>query len=208
MLAGEERREFQRLAVNPPIAATLGGLDVSLTEVGVLGARVRHARELPKSVVELRFAGGEGEVTMRCEVVRTNDGDGATSESGIRFVAAIGDSGDRLRAILARLANDALQSRRDAGALPLGYGVDGDKTIRGKDASYICYRIDNGVWRKRAVFLPEQPPAGFTVARGLDDDEIQRLQRVYQASDDEGRRLIRIFAELSVSEALEIPPRA
>ena len=35
---------------------------------------------------------------------------------------------------------------------------------------------------------------------------MQRLCRVYEASDNEGRRLIRLFAELSVSDALEIPP--
>ena len=40
-----------------------------------------------------------------------------------------------------------------------------------------------------------------------DADEMQRLCSVYEASDDEGRRLIRLFAELSVSDALQIPPR-
>ncbi|HEV2722122.1 MAG TPA: hypothetical protein VG323_19025, partial [Thermoanaerobaculia bacterium] len=62
-------------------------------------------------------------------------------------------------------------------------------------------------WQRRRVFLPEQPSAGFTVARTEDSDEMQRLCNIYAASDEEGRRLIRLFAELSVSNALEIPPR-
>ena len=53
----------------------------------------------------------------------------------------------------------------------------------------------------------EQPSVGFTVARGEDTAEMQRLCRVFEASEEEGRRLIRLFAELSVSDALEIPPR-
>jgi len=207
MAHGEERREFQRLVIHPPIAASLGGAQLSLIEIGVLGARVAHSAQLPNNANELRFADAGRDVTLRCEVVRTIEGS-AGMESGIRFVAAVGASGDHLRAMLARLVNAALESRRGTGALPIESAVDGDKTIRGKDAGYVCYRIENGVWRKRAVFLPEQPVVGFTVARGLDGEELQRLQRVYQASDDEGRRLIRLFAELSVSEALEIPPRA
>ena len=86
--------------------------------------------------------------------------------------------------------------------------VDGDNTVRGSDAGFLCYRFENGGWIRRRVFLPEQPSVGFTVARTEDNSEMQRLCRVFEASDDEGRRLIRLFAELSVSDALEIPPRA
>jgi hypothetical protein len=57
------------------------------------------------------------------------------------------------------------------------------------------------------VFLPEQPQIGFTVARWSESEDIKRLCQVYEASDEEGRRLIRLFAELSVSDVLEIPPR-
>ena len=85
--------------------------------------------------------------------------------------------------------------------------IDGDKTVRGRDAHFLCYRWEAGSWHKRYVFLPEQPSIGFTVARGEDPEEMQRLCEVYEASDDEGRRLIRLFAELSISDALQIPPR-
>jgi hypothetical protein len=207
MAHGEERREFQRLVIDPPIAASLAGARVFLIEIGVLGARVKHSETLSRNATELRFDEEGRPVALRCEVVRTAESPDGGFESGLRFVAAVGESGDHLRSMLARLANKALESRRVPASLPIERSVDGDKTIRGKDAGYVCHRIENGVWRKRAVFLPEQPAVGFTVARGLDDDELQRLQRVYMASDDEGRRLIRLFAELSVSEALEIPPR-
>ena len=40
-----------------------------------------------------------------------------------------------------------------------------------------------------------------------DAAEMQRLCEVFEASDEEGRRLIRLFAELSVSDVLQIPPR-
>jgi len=200
----DERREFQRLFLSPAIEGTLGAAPVSIVEIGVLGARVRHDAAPADGRCELRFVSNGGEIAMRCEVVRTS-GD----QSGLRFLAAIDDSGDRLREMLAQLVTRELEERRDAtrGEMPKN-AIDGDKTVRGKDAAFLCYRLDGSGWSKRRVFLPEQPPTGFTVARAEDGDEMQRLCAVYEASDDEGRRLIRLFAELSVSDALEIPPRA
>jgi hypothetical protein len=202
----DERREFQRLLLSPAVPATLGTTNVTIIEIGVLGARVVHDTPLDGDRGELRFDSNGQMISMRCEVVRTFNTDGM--QSGLRFVAAIGDSGDRLREMLGQLVTRELDERRDAtqGTM-LKAAIDGDKTVRGKDAGFVCYRLENSGWTRRRVFLPEQPSSGFTVARNEDHDEMQRLCSVYQASDEEGRRLITLFAELSVSGALEIPPR-
>ena len=141
---------------------------------------------------------------MRCEAMRTS----GHYVSGLRFIAAVGASGDYLRDMLAHLVANELERKYDSSATRLRIrAVDGDRTVRGVDAHFLSYRFEDGSWRRRRVFLPEQPAFGFTVARGEDADEMQRLCAVYEASDDEGRRLIRLFAELSVSDALQIPPR-
>jgi hypothetical protein len=210
---GEERREFQRLQMDPPIPGTLGSTAVSVVEVGVLGARLHHGDAVVETYSELRFSHRGEEIGLRCEVVRTLPSQNARYpesglESGVRFLAAVGESGDRLRTMLAEVLTKTIDSRRKGPIKATGEtAIDGDKTVRGADAGFLCYRLDNGVWRRRRVFLPEQPGAGFTVARGEDHAEMQRLCRVYEASDDEGRRLIRMFAELSVSEQLNIPPQ-
>lgn len=209
---GEERREFQRLRLDATIPATFGTTAVSIVEVGVLGARIQHAQPLDVKRAELRFADQGTEIAMRCEVVRTFDADHARYPdaglmSGLRFLAAIGDSGDHLRSLLGREVVRALEHRHDSSATRLRIRhVDGDKTVRGVDAQFLSYRFEHGAWKRRHVFLPEQPAIGFTVARGEDAEEMQRLCEVYEASDEEGRRLIRLFAELSVSDALQIPP--
>lgn len=204
----DERREFQRLELDPPIGASLGEAAVSIDEIGVLGARVSHASALEAGENrELHFTHNGNEIVLRCEVVRTSERDDA-SHSGLRFLAAIGESGDRLREMLGELVTIELEKTRRGRIGPLEPEIDGDRTVRGKDAGYLMFRLDGGTWHKRRVFLPEQPPVGFTVARTTDGDDLQRLCNVYAASDDEGRRLIRLFAELSVSERLSIPPRA
>jgi hypothetical protein len=202
---GEERREFQRLKLDPPLSGTFGSTPVTIREVGVLGARLQHLEKITAPRAELRFVYGGADIVMRCEAVRSIGAD----QTGVRFLAAVGESGDRLRAMLAQLVEKALHERNESSATKLSIkrGVDGDKTIRGVDAQFISYRYDNGQWMRRHVFLPEQPTVGFTVARGEDAAEMQRLCEVFEASDEEGRRLIRLFAELSVSHALQIPPK-
>jgi hypothetical protein len=199
---GDERREFQRLHLTSPITGTFGETRVTINEIGILGARIHHDGPLDERG-DLRFAHDGNPVVLRCEVVRTNE-----SQSGLRFLAALEDSGDRLRAMLVQLATKALDDRYDNSAtkVKVRHVVDGDKTVRGVDALFVSYRFEDGTWKRRAVFLPEQPSRGFTVARGEDAEEMRRLCEVYEASDDEGRRLIRLFAELSVGNVLKIPP--
>ena len=210
MGGSSERREFQRLVLDPPIPGTFGTTAVSLKDIGVLGSRVQHGAPLDEQHGELRFSYRGEEIAMRCEVVRAIDEQskypGSGVESGIRFTAALGQSGDRLRNMLADLVTRELNLRRATPSQPRI--IDGDKTVRGKDAQFVTYRYEGNQWQKRRVFLPEQPSNGFTVARGEDNDEMQRLCRVYAASDEEGQRLIRLFAELSISDALQIPPTA
>jgi hypothetical protein len=204
---GVERREFQRLPLEPPIPGTFASMEVSVIDIGILGARIGHASEFAEPRGELVFPSGGNSIGMRCDVTRTTGRDGHYA-SGLRFLAAEGDSGDHLREMLTRLVVTALETHYESSATRLRIrSVDGDKTVRGTDAYFLSYRFENGTWRKRHVFLPEQPALGFTVARNEDAAEMQRLCEVYEASDDEGRRLIRMFAELSVSDVLQIPPR-
>ncbi|HEX8411023.1 MAG TPA: hypothetical protein VF883_19325 [Thermoanaerobaculia bacterium] len=200
---GVERREFQRLRLESPVAGTFDSMSITVVEVGILGARIEHTAPLDSPRGELRYEFGGNEIHMRCEVMRTS----GRYVSGLRFIAAVGASGDYLRDMLAHLVVNELERKYDSSATRLRIrSVDGDRTVRGVDAHFLSYRYEDGAWRRRRVFLPEQPAIGFTVARGEDADEMQRLCAVYEASDDEGRRLIRLFAELSVSDALQIPP--
>ena len=208
--SGEERREFQRLHLSPPLDGAFGSSPVSIVEVGVLGARIAHAEPITEKQLDLRFQYNGEPIALRCEVVRTfGSRPGENSlQTGVRFVSAIDDCGDRLRDMLAQLVRREFAARRRVPTLSMSneFIVDGDKTVRGKDAMFLCYRLEGSAWRKRRVFLPEQPAVGFTVAVAVDTDELHRLCRVYEGSDEEGRRLIRLFAELSVSDALQIPP--
>jgi hypothetical protein len=49
--------------------------------------------------------------------------------------------------------------------------------------------------------MASQPADGFTVAGHEDEEEIAKLCEAYENADAEGRRLIRLVAELGVRSA-------
>lgn len=207
-MKSEERREFQRLVLDPPADARLDGQGVKLIEIGILGARIRHGFPLyGKKAGLLAFSWRGKSIELDCVVVRTSPGASEDQESGLQFSRARGVSDELLREMLSEKVRPILEARRsEPGSIPIT-DIDADVTIRPRDAGYFCYRLENGQWQKTRAFLPEQPSVGFTVARHENAREIERLCRAYQNADAEGRRLIRLFAELSVSEAMHLPPR-
>src|SRR5436853_7140891 len=104
LLRPEERREFQRLRLIHPIPAALGATAIQLVEIGILGARLRHADDLHGEYAELRFEHAADTIALKCEIVRANTPSPKGGyESAVRFLAAIGESGDLLRDLLAGL---------------------------------------------------------------------------------------------------------
>src|SRR5205807_578658 len=176
-LRPEERREFQRLHLTHSICAALSGNPISIVEIGILGARVHHVDDVRGEYAELRFQHRDHEIAMKCEIVRANAESRGGRETAVRFLAAMGDSGNHLRDLLAELVMHELDFRRTHPGSVEVETVDGDQTVRGSDAGFLCYRFENGGWVKRRVFLPEQPAIGFTVARTEDNSEMQRLCR-------------------------------
>jgi len=66
-----------------------------------------------------------------------------------------------------------------------------------RSRGYVSYRLQNHSWWRVPTDSPEQPPDGFTVAAYEDEEELETLCRTYEQTDEEGRRLIRLVAELS-----------
>lgn len=223
-----ERREFQRLKLSEPIAGRFGDRTVRIIELGVPGARVEHEGPIKhSSAATLRFDWGGERIELEAEVVRSvisksspslmgtpehpAAGAHAIYHSGLQFLNAIADSGEKLRRMLTESVRLLLEGRRiEMSTLRRAREEQADEdeeTLRTRNFGFLSYTLEDGVWKKRRMFLPDQPEIGFTVAVGEDKEELQRICRAYEQADDEGRRLIRLFAELSVSEAMNIPHR-
>jgi hypothetical protein len=69
-----------------------------------------------------------------------------------------------------------------------------------KETGYICFQLENRNWRKKRTHDPGQPAEGFTVSATEDQAQIELLCQAYESSDPDGRKMIQLFAQLSIAE--------
>lgn len=75
-----------------------------------------------------------------------------------------------------------------------------------KETGYICYHLENNTWRKKRTHDPGQPAEGFTISATEDRAQADMLCEAYLRSDREGRKMIQLFAQLSIMEGEGIAP--
>ncbi|HUJ14687.1 MAG TPA: hypothetical protein VL284_12950, partial [Thermoanaerobaculia bacterium] len=123
------------------------------------------------------------------------------SHSGLRFVAAVGDAEARVNDMMATFVGKILAAQKaNAGATESAVSValvDLGGARRARTPGYITYRLEGRTWSRSLSDTPTQPLNGFTVAAYEDEEELESLCRTWETADSEGRRLIRLVAELS-----------
>ena len=67
-------------------------------------------------------------------------------------------------------------------------------------SGYVSYSLENRNWRKKRTHDPGQPPDGFTISANEDHSQTELLCQAYEKSDVEGRRMIQLFAQLSIAD--------
>ncbi|HEX9985933.1 MAG TPA: PilZ domain-containing protein [Thermoanaerobaculia bacterium] len=208
----DDRREFQRLKLAKPILATMNGQNALILDIGVAGAFLEHYGRVELGDAFLLVYRWQGEdVEFACEVVRSTvvrdpggDGKSLVSHTGVHFLHAVGDSHLRLQEMMATFVGKILAAQRSnasgnaadvAGAAML---ADLGGARRARTRGFTSYHLNDGLWTRSVTSTASQPDDGFTVAAYEDEDELETLCRAYEQADEEGRRLIRLVAELSV----------
>lgn len=75
-----------------------------------------------------------------------------------------------------------------------------------KDTGYICYLFDSRNWKEKRTHDPGQPADGFTISALEDAEQVKLLCDAYARSDEQGRKMIQLFAQLSIAEGEGITP--
>lgn len=150
--------------------------------------------------------------------------------SGVEFDAVSTDARKQIKEMIALFIGRALEEQRlnargvlpqhDVTKMPI-FRYGGQLTANAKDSEhtsqlpmarvaretgYICYRLENNQWRPRRTHDPGQPKEGFTISATEDHAQVDMLCSAYEKSDAEGRRLIQLFAQLSIAEGEGITP--
>ena len=205
-MPANDRREAQRLRLANPILALLDGQNALILDVGVSGAFVEHYGEPnPGDRFTLLFRWKGTDVEFICEVAHTTvvrtTATSTVSHTGVRFTKPVADAESRLNDMMATFVGKILAAQKaNAGAVDSAEAVtlaDLGGARRARTRGYLTYRLDGNSWTRMASDSPSQPPDGFTVAGYEDREELESLCRAYEAADEEGRRLIRLVAELS-----------
>jgi hypothetical protein len=208
-----ERRRFGRVELDHPLTASIGDIPIEIVDVSVVGFRVMH---------EMRFIAGESkvirlawngrEMKFVCHVVRSilhrlarTSSEKTIYQSGVQIDAAIGDAETVLRDFIADRVKRALEEQKEnaRGIPPIAtymYQV-------GKGDRFRRCELKDGKWRVFDTTRAEQPQEGFTISAELDPIQVDLLCKTYEATSEEGRRLTRVLAELSIRKSEGGTPR-
>lgn len=205
----DDRRVFQRLRLARPILGFLDRQNALILDIGVGGAFIEHyGVSTSRQSCRLKFLWQGNDIEYACQVARTLvikvSGPDVVSHTSLRFIEPVGDSEERLRDLVATFVGTVLAAQK---ANRDGLRVDRDNMAlmeiggarRARMRGFQRYRMQpDGMWIHTATRDPIQPPDGFTVAAYELVEELEVLCRAYEIADEEGRRLIRLVAEMSV----------
>ncbi|HEV7238591.1 MAG TPA: hypothetical protein VGQ36_05065 [Thermoanaerobaculia bacterium] len=212
-MVNHDRREFQRLRLAKPILAMMDSSNALILDIGMAGAHIEHYGTTESGrQFDLTFRWQAQDVTFVCEVVRTTvvrkpagDGKSPLSHTGVHFMKPVGNAAALLQDLIATFVGRILAAQRANAAGEENHSTSdailaslGDAR-RKRTRGYVSYRMRDSMWWRVPTDSPMQPEDGFTVAAWEDETELEALCRTYEQSDEEGRQLIRLVAELSVS---------
>jgi hypothetical protein len=201
-----DRRQFQRLSLAKPILALLDGQNALILDIGIGGAFIEHygqPRVGDRQRLLFRWKGEDVQFVAaiaRSSLVR-RAANAVVSHSGVQFVEALADADARLNDMMATFVGKMLAAQKaNAGATEADASVtlvDLGGARRARSRGYVTYRLNGGSWTRESSDTPTQPLNGFTVAAYEDEQELESLCSAWETADTEGRRLIRLVAELS-----------
>ena len=151
--------------------------------------------------------------------------------SGLEFESLAEETRSRLKAMIAAFLTRALQEQKlnargvlpehDPQKMPI-FRFEGQLTADAKDKTvaapahlqvakiaratgYICYQLERNQWRRKRTHDPGQPLDGFTISAAEDHSQVELLCNAYLEADEAGRRMIQLFAQLSIADAEGAP---
>src|SRR5947208_4433293 len=187
---------------------------VFLVDLSRTGVRVAHQGAVPAigQVCRLEFNWEGRAVVLDCKVMRNelvklakSAAEKSIYHAGLHIEQAHGESEATLRELIADVVARALDEQKaNARGIP-AEAAQVFQTSKGTDL--LRFELLNGSWRRTATTRPEQPANGFTISASEDREHIEMLCHTFANSDEPGRRLIKMMAELSISQTEGVPTR-
>lgn len=208
-MTGQDRRRYGRIDLEEPLPAYVGEIPVRVADLSLVGFRLLHDLRFPPGdpkQIRLRWEGSDMRFTVsviRSTMVRV--GDRNVYQTGVRIDSAVDESEQLLRDFIAGRIIRALEEQKaNARGIP---PLNGYTYQVGKSGRLRRYEMIDGRWRKLETVDATQPPAGFTISADIDPMHVDMLCKTWERSDEEGRRLTQILAQLSIRKTEGTPTR-
>jgi hypothetical protein len=208
-----DRRRFQRISLPRPVGGRAGAARVFLVDLSLGGFRVAHQMPLkPSDPFELSFEWEGQRLTLRCTVMHNvlfrlarTSAEKSIYHAGLRIEEASVASRAALRDMIASFVARALDEQKaNARGIP---ATAADSFQTGKGTRFLRCELINGAWRRSETERPDQPAVGFTVSVEENREQLALLCDSFEKADPEGRKMIQMLAEMSISKAEGIPTR-
>jgi hypothetical protein len=210
----DDRRKFQRVTLVRPLAGRIGAARVFILDASRSGFRVAHQGNIAAVGAEcsISFEWEHHRVMAQCRITRNtmekagrNPEEKSVYHAGMEIIQASEESMRSIRDMIEALVARALDEQKaNARGIP---AVAAQTFQTGKGTQYLRYELINGAWRRTATTRADQPTNGFTISDEEAQSHIELLCETWASSNAEGRKLIRVLAELSISKAEGIPTR-
>jgi hypothetical protein len=208
-----ERRAFGRIDLVEPLPGMLDDIPITVIEVSVSGVRVAHDTRIPPMPQRhIRFEIAGETLGFGCSIARSTlfrlartPGEKSVYHTGIKLLDADGDSDRQLRDFIAGLIIRALEEQKaNARGIPPigGYTYEVEKSDRYRRCEFI-----DGRWKQTETTSTVQPPNGFTISASVAQRDVDLLRETFEATEEEGKRLTRMLAELSIDKSEGAPTR-
>jgi|GEM_PF-2511574 len=183
--------------------------------MGLHGAGLQHLAPIP-SGFRTRLTLERGEIVLPCTVTRCEahpSPAGINYHTGVQFDSLEPRYDRALREFMVAEISKAIDEwkKNARGELPTVLEnlplfdtqerlVHVPRAKRGREIqSYTWHRLIGGKWIESFVLDPSQPVDGFALPAEQAPDETALLRKAYDISDENGRRLIRLMAQLAIA---------
>jgi hypothetical protein len=210
----KERRKVSRVKMSRPLPGNVGAARVFLIDLSVEGIRIAHQSALPAVGQSCRVSfEWEGQrIELDCQVIHNSlfklaksADEKSTYHAGLRIANAVGDSIASLRKLVADVVARALDEQKaNARGIP---AAAAEVFQTGKGTDFVRCELIDGTWRRTVTSRPEQPAHGFTISAAETADQVEMLCQTFANSDAQGRKLIQLMSEMSISQNEGVPTR-
>ena len=199
----DERRAAPRFAVPEGVRAEIGGIEVRLVELSMVGARIEHFDRFSLTNPQLSITWKGTTVAVPVRVARSEitgkRGGRLVYESGL-FIVSLDST---TQGTISSIVREGHPPEPEPAPAPKPPAEVNDDTWTRKvrflrqeiddDLPYVQFRLTASGWQKDYVATHVQPADGFTITR--DRRDFDELQRTFETADPETRRMMQIALE-------------